>query len=91
MDPFKERPEAGHADAHGWLLHLQLCLDCQHLLLGSFNEHLPALLPDTNQDAPAKYLLATGVYSFFGGFVCLLVGLYSYLADISSVQTRTTR
>ena len=42
-------------------------------------------------DAPAKYLLASGVYSFFGGFTCLLVGLYSFLADITSVETRTTR
>ena len=49
MDPFKERPEAGHADAHGWLLHLQLCLDCQHLLLGNCKEHLHALLTDTTQ------------------------------------------
>ena len=49
MVPFKERPEAGHADAHGWLLHLQLCLDCQHLLLGSFHEHLPAMLSDTTR------------------------------------------
>ena len=59
------------------------------------------------QESPANYLLATGVYSFFGGFTCLLVGkrekpvlglcdrhipgLYSYLADITSVSTRTAR
>jgi len=42
-------------------------------------------------EAPAKYLLATGVYSFFGGFTCLLVGLYAYMADITSVEMRTTR
>ena len=59
------------------------------------------------KESPANYLLATGVYSFFGGFTCLLVGeretpvlgvchhhipgLYSYLADITSVTTRTAR
>jgi len=42
-------------------------------------------------ESPANYLLATGVYIFFGGFTCLLLGLYSYLADITSVTTRTAR
>eukprot|EP00092_Neocalanus_flemingeri_P016667 GFUD01018030.1.p1 GENE.GFUD01018030.1~~GFUD01018030.1.p1 ORF type:complete len:510 (-),score=61.02 GFUD01018030.1:1014-2492(-) len=40
---------------------------------------------------PAKYLLATGVYSFFGGITCLLIGMYSYLADVTSLRSRTTR
>jgi len=40
---------------------------------------------------PAKYLLATCLYSFFGGITCLLIGMYSYLADITSLRSRTTR
>jgi len=43
------------------------------------------------ETVPAVYLLATGVYSFFGGFTCLLIGMYSYLADITSIRARTTR
>jgi len=40
---------------------------------------------------PAKYLLVNGVFSIFGGFVSFLIGMYSYLADITSVRSRTTR
>lgn len=40
---------------------------------------------------PAKYLLVSGVYSFFGGIACLLIGMYSYLADVTSLRSRTTR
>jgi len=40
---------------------------------------------------PAKYLLATAVYSFFGGITCLLIGMYSFLADVTSIRSRTTR
>jgi len=42
-------------------------------------------------DWPAKYLMATAIYSFFGGITCLLIGMYSYLADVTSLRSRTTR
>jgi PCFT/HCP family folate transporter-like MFS transporter 1/3 len=42
-------------------------------------------------DWPAKYLLGTAIYSFFGGITCLLIGMYSYLADVTSLRSRTTR
>ena len=40
---------------------------------------------------PAKYLLLNGIFSIFGGFVSFLIGMYSYLADITSNRSRTTR
>jgi MFS family permease len=36
-------------------------------------------------------LLVSGIYSFFGGITCLLIGMYSYLADVTSLRSRTTR
>ena len=60
-------------------------------MLGYIISNLVWLINIYYWDAPAKYLLASGVYSFFGGFTCLLVGLYSFLADITSVEMRTTR
>ena len=40
---------------------------------------------------PATYLLASGVTQIFGGFVVFLIGMYSYMADITSIRARTTR
>ena len=40
---------------------------------------------------PATYLLASGVTQIFGGFVVFLIGMYSYMADITSTRARTTR
>jgi len=60
-------------------------------MLGYIISNLVWLINIYYWEAPAKYLLASGVYSFFGGFTCLLVGLYSFLADITSVEMRTTR
>ena len=40
---------------------------------------------------PAKYLLVNGVFSIFGGFVSFLIGMYAFLADITSTRSRTTR
>ena len=40
---------------------------------------------------PTKYLLVNGIFSIFGGFVSFLIGMYAYLADITSVRSRTTR
>jgi len=60
-------------------------------MLGYIVANLVWLINIYYWEAPAKYLLATGVYSFFGGFTCLLVGLYSFMADITNVEMRTTR
>ena len=40
---------------------------------------------------PANYLLINGVWGITGGFVVFLIGMYSYIADITSVRARTTR
>jgi len=42
-------------------------------------------------DWPANYLLVNGVFSVFGGFVVFLIGMYAYMADITSMRARTTR
>ena len=60
-------------------------------MLGYILSNLVWLVNIYYWEAPAKYLLASGVYSFFGGFTCFLVGVYSFLADITSVEMRTTR
>ena len=49
------------------------------------------LLNIYNMDWPANYLLINGVFSIFGGIVVFLIGMYSYIADITSVRARTTR
>ena len=40
---------------------------------------------------PATYLLASGATQIFGGFVVFLIGMYSYMADMTSTRARTTR
>ena len=40
---------------------------------------------------PATYLLVMVVFSVFGGMVVFLIGMYSYIADITSVRARTAR
>jgi len=40
---------------------------------------------------PATYLLIAGVSGLTGGYMCLNIGLYSYIADTSSPTNRTLR
>jgi len=40
---------------------------------------------------PADYLLINGAFGIFGGFVVFLIGMYAYMADITSTRARTTR
>ena len=39
----------------------------------------------------ADYILLSAIYSLFGGGTTFLIGLYSYLADITTTDTRTSR
>jgi len=41
--------------------------------------------------ASAQYILLSAMYSFFGGTTTLLIGVYSFIADTTSTETRTTR
>ena len=43
------------------------------------------------KDASADYVLVTSVYSLFGGGTTFLIGVYSYLADITTPEARTSR
>ena len=42
-------------------------------------------------EASADFLLFSATYSLFGGGTTFLIGLYSYLADLSTSQSRTSR
>ena len=42
-------------------------------------------------EARADFLLFAASYSLFGGNTTYLIGLYSYLADITSSDSRTSR
>ena len=44
-----------------------------------------------HQAARAEYLLISSVYSLFGGSTTILIGVYSFISDTSSVDTRTVR
>jgi MFS family permease len=39
----------------------------------------------------AEFILLTCLGSLFGGFTCFLVGMYSYITDVSRVRSRTSR
>lgn len=39
----------------------------------------------------AEYILVTSIGSLFGGFTGFLIGMYSYISDISSGRSRTSR
>ena len=39
----------------------------------------------------AEYILLTSIGSLFGGFTGFLIGVYSYIADVSSGRSRTSR
>eukprot|EP00092_Neocalanus_flemingeri_P012562 GFUD01013540.1.p1 GENE.GFUD01013540.1~~GFUD01013540.1.p1 ORF type:complete len:490 (+),score=71.29 GFUD01013540.1:897-2366(+) len=41
--------------------------------------------------ASAQYILLSAIYSIFGGTTTLLIGVYSYIADTTSKEARTTR
>eukprot|EP00090_Calanus_glacialis_P007645 TRINITY_DN16090_c0_g1_i1.p1 TRINITY_DN16090_c0_g1~~TRINITY_DN16090_c0_g1_i1.p1 ORF type:complete len:430 (-),score=74.64 TRINITY_DN16090_c0_g1_i1:348-1637(-) len=41
--------------------------------------------------ASAQYILLSAIYSIFGGTTTLLIGVYSYVADTTSIETRTSR
>ena len=43
------------------------------------------------KDASADYVLMTAIYSLFGGGTTFLIGVYSYLADITTPEARTSR
>ncbi|XP_023327444.1 solute carrier family 46 member 3 isoform X2 [Eurytemora carolleeae] len=43
------------------------------------------------KDSSAMFLLFTSVSSLFGGYVCLLVGVFSYLSDVTTIRERTSR
>jgi len=58
---------------------------------GYFVAQLAWILNAHFKTAPAMYLLFTAVGGLFGGFVCLLIGVFSYISDITSVRTRTSR
>jgi len=42
-------------------------------------------------NANAYYILFSSIYSLFGGTTTLLIGVYSYIADTTSTETRTSR
>ena len=42
-------------------------------------------------DASADFLLFSASYSLFGGGTTFLIGLYSYLADLTTSESRTSR
>ena len=39
----------------------------------------------------ADYILLSAIYSLFGGDTTFLIGMYSFLADITTTDTRTSR
>lgn len=39
----------------------------------------------------AEYLLFTSLSNVFGGFTCLLIGIYGYIADVTKLRSRTSR
>jgi len=42
-------------------------------------------------DASVYFLLFTSVSALFGGFTCFLIGIFSYISDITNVRERTSR
>ena len=42
-------------------------------------------------EASADFILFSASYSLFGGGTTFLIGLYSYLADVTTSETRTSR
>ena len=39
----------------------------------------------------SNYMMLTSIYSLFGGGTAYSIGLHSYVADTSSIQSRTSR
>lgn len=39
----------------------------------------------------AEYILLSSLGSLFGGFTCFLVGIYSYISDVTYLKARTSR
>jgi len=60
-------------------------------IVGAILSNLVWILNVIFRSASAYFLLGTSLSTIFGGFTTLLIGMYSYLADISSIQARTTR
>eukprot|EP00088_Acartia_fossae_P028786 TRINITY_DN29620_c0_g2_i1.p1 TRINITY_DN29620_c0_g2~~TRINITY_DN29620_c0_g2_i1.p1 ORF type:complete len:482 (-),score=0.43 TRINITY_DN29620_c0_g2_i1:270-1715(-) len=60
-------------------------------ILGTFLAELVWLLNVYYMDSSAWFLLFTSITGWFGGFTVLLIGVYSYLADISTIRSRTSR
>ena len=40
---------------------------------------------------PGEFILLASIGSLFGGFTAFLIGMYSYIADVSSGRSRTSR
>ena len=40
---------------------------------------------------PGEFILLASIGSIFGGFTAFLIGMYSYIADVSSGRSRTSR
>jgi len=60
-------------------------------LIGSVAAEVVYLLNVYYWGASADYILLSAIYSLFGGNTTFLIGLYSYLADITTPDTRTSR
>ena len=60
-------------------------------LIGSLAAEVVYLLNVYYWGASADYILLSAIYSLFGGNTTFLIGLYSYLADITTPDTRTSR
>ena len=60
-------------------------------LIGSVAAEVVYLLNVYYWGASADYILLSAIYSLFGGNTTFLIGLYSYLADITTSESRTSR
>ena len=60
-------------------------------LMGGFLTNLILLLLTYFKQSMAEYYMFTAIYGFFGGFACFLTGAFSYISDISKMETRTSR
>ena len=70
-----------------------VCVLVEYLFLGNEDNVTPLTSSSLLhvKDARADYILFGAVYSMFGGMTTFLIGLYSYVADTSSQQSRTAR
>ena len=55
------------------------------------NVHFQNVIMNFKDGLNSNYIMLTSIYSLFGGGTAYSIGLHSYVADTSSIQSRTSR